>query len=249
MKLNRKEFLSGAAGLAVGVPLGVAAGAGLAAPREEAQQSYAQCGEDLIVAFILGKLGFETMTYMDIGAYRPIEINNTYYFYESGFSGVLVEPNPAICKELRRVRPRDTTLEAGIGISDVNEADFYMMTDPSWNTFSKEEADHQVKISGGKISIEKVIKMPLLDINRVMREHFPGGAPTYLSIDAEGIHFDLAKAIDYENQRPTVICIETLVTGTVRKMPEIARFFYSKGYVQRGETFVNGIFVDAKRVG
>ena len=78
------------------------------------------------------------------------------------------------------------------------------MSDPSWNTFSKKEADHQVKTTNGKIYIEKVLKMPLLDINRVMAERF-GGAPTYVSIDAEGMHFDLLKAIDYKRFRPLVI--------------------------------------------
>lgn len=243
MKLSRKEFLFGAGGLALGLPLGGAVSQARALP---GQRSYAQCGEDLIVDFILGKLGLQSVSYLDIGAYKPIEINNTYLFYEKGFSGVLVEPNPVLCEELRDVRPRDTTLTAGIGITDVSAADYYMMTDPSWNTFSKQEAELQVKTTNGQISIEKVVKMPLLDINRVMREHFEGGAPTFVSIDAEGIHLDLARAIDYERQRPLVICIETLVSGTTQKMPAIGQFMASKGYVERGETFVNGIFVDAK---
>ena len=233
MELSRKEFLYGACGLAVGVPLG---GLSLSGP-QPGRRSYAQCGEDLIVDFMLGKLGLQTVSYLDIGAYKPIEINNTYLFYEAGFTGVLVEPNPVLCEELRAVRPLDTTLMAGIGTSDIAEADYFMMT---------EEAEHQVRITGGQISIDKVVKMPLLDINRVMREHFEGGAPTFVSIDAEGIHLDLAKAIDYERQRPVVICIETLISGSARKMPEIGRFMRSKGYVERGETFVNGIFVDAR---
>jgi hypothetical protein len=225
----------------VGLPLGALAHA-RATP---GNRSFSQCGEDLIVAFILGYLGVRDVTYLDIGAFDPILINNTYLFYSRGFSGVLVEPNPVMCEKLRSVRPDDVTLTAGIGVEDVREADFYQMSDPSWNTFSKEEADHQVKITKGEIFIEKVVKMPLLDINRVMAEHF-GGAPTFVSIDAEGMHLDLVKAIDYTRFRPVVICVETLVSGTTETIPEIAAFLVSRGYVQRGGSFVNGIFVDSK---
>jgi hypothetical protein len=241
MKVSRKEFLLGVGGAAVGLPLGAYAH-DRATP---GNRSFSQCGEDLIVDFILGYLGVQDVTYLDIGAFDPIKINNTYFFYLRGFNGVLVEPNPVMCEKLRSVRPGDVTLTAGIGIEDVREADFYQMSDPSWNTFSKEEADHQVAITKGKIFIEKVLKMPLLDINRVMAEHF-GGAPTYLSIDAEGMHFDLLKAIDYQRFRPVVICVETLVSGTTDTIPEIAEFMVSRGYVERGGSFVNGIFVDSR---
>lgn len=241
MKLSRKEFLLGIGGAAAGLPLGAIAHA-RATP---GNRSFSQCGEDLIVAFILGYLGVRDVTYLDIGAFDPIEINNTYLFYLKGFNGVLVEPNPVMCKKLRSVRPDDVTLTAGIGVEDVREADFYLMSDPSWNTFSKKEADHQVKVTNGKIFIEKVMKMPLLDINRVMKEQF-GGAPTYLSIDAEGMHLDLLMAIDYRRYRPVVICVETLVSGTTETIPEIAEFMTSEGYVARGGSFVNGIFVDSK---
>lgn len=241
MKVSRKDFLLGVGGLAAGLPLGAVAHA-RATP---GNRSFSQCGEDLVVAFILGYLGVSDVTYLDIGAFDPILINNTYLFYMKGFNGVLVEPNPEICKKLRSVRPDDVTITAGIGVEDVREADFYQMSDPSWNTFSKEEADHQVAITKGKIYIEKVLKMPLLDINRVMAEQF-GGAPTYVSIDAEGMHFDLLKAIDYKRFRPLVICVETLVSGTTQTIPEIAEFMASRGYAQRGGSFVNGIFVDSK---
>jgi hypothetical protein len=241
MKLSRKEFLIGAGGLSAGLPLGA-----IAHDRANpGNSSLAQCGEDLIVDFILGKIGVTDMTYLDIGAFDPIEINNTYLFYEKGFKGVLVEPNPVMCDKLRKVRPRDTTLTAGIGVTDEREADFYQMSDPSWNTFSKEEAEHVVKTTNGAIFVEKQLKMPLLDINRVMGEYF-GGAPTFVSIDAEGLHFDLVKAIDYSKYRPLVICVETLVSGTTKSIPEIAQYMSSQGYVERGGSFVNAIFVDVK---
>lgn len=49
---------------------------------------------------------------------------NTYYFYRKGHRGVLVEPNVTICKKLEAVRPEDTTLVAGIGVTAVTEADY-----------------------------------------------------------------------------------------------------------------------------
>lgn len=214
-------------------------------PLTPPDHSYSQAGEDRIVSFILGYLqNREPMTYLDIGAYHPTMINNTYLFYEKGGTGVLVEPNVDICKTLREVRPRDKVLEAGIGITAQREADYYRMTEPSWNTFSKEEAEHQEKITNGRIKIREVVKMPLLDINAVMAEHFDGKAPVYLSIDAEGIHFEILKSIDFAKFRPKVICIETLVSGTTRTIPEIAEFMKTKNYVPRGATFVNTVFVD-----
>ena len=59
----------------------------------------------------------------------------------------------------------------------------------------------------------------------------------------------LIKAIDYSRFRPTVICVETLVSGTTKTIPEIAAFMTTQGYVARGGSFVNEIFVDRNVLG
>ena len=125
------------------------------------------------------------------------------------------------------------------------EADYYLMSNSAWNTFSQEEAEHMQKTTKGGVSIEKVVKMPLLDINDVIAEHFKC-APSFVSIDAEGLHLLILKAIDYDRYRPQVICVETLISGTASSIPEIPAFMESKGYVRRGMTFVNSIFVDGE---
>src|SRR5262249_7224545 len=151
--------------------------------------------------------------YLDVGAWAPDLNNNTYLFYTLGYRGLLIEPNVEACKKLREVRPGDRVLEAGIGVTSTREADYYVMTKSSWNTFSKEEAEHQEKVSKGTAAIRKVIKMPLLDINQVMAEHFTR-APAFLSVDTQGLELAILKSIDYRRFRPKVICAETLVTGT-----------------------------------
>jgi hypothetical protein len=249
--MRRKDFLIGLGGLAAGVPLGAAGALALqpepapSAPKQ-GLVSYAQAGEDLIVNLFCGHLKIKDVSYLDIGAYDPVLINNTYFFYLQGHRGVLVEPNVAMCEKLRAVRPQDTTLEAGIGIGKPGVADYYVMSEPSWNTFDKAEAEHQIKASGGRVRIKEVRRMPLLDVNEVIAAHFGGRAPAFVSIDAEGWHLAILKSIDYKRFRPKVICVETLVSGEYRTIPQIPAFMRTRGYVARGGSFVNTIFVDSK---
>jgi hypothetical protein len=268
MKVTRQQFVAGLCGLAAGVPLGAVASGRYAGQKTDARttpadapvqaaapaspaatdsdMSFSQAGEDVLVNFIFRYMGLGAVTYLDVGAYDPVRINNTYYFYRKGFRGVLVEPNVVMCRRLREVRPLDTTLEAGIGLTNEAAADYYLMSDPAWNTFSKKEAELMVRNTKGTIKIEKVVQMPLYDINDVMHKYFDGRAPAYLSIDAEGLHLAILKKVDYTRFRPKVICVETLVAGTNKDIPETTRFMKRVNYVARGATFVNTIFVDGQ---
>ncbi len=109
-----------------------------------AQVSYSQFGEDLIVRYLFDMLGTKQPTYLDIGANHPRFISNTYYFYKRGARGVLVEPNPRLCKVLRSVRPRDVVLEVGIGLTAETQADFFVFGGfaDGLSTFSRSEATH-----------------------------------------------------------------------------------------------------------
>jgi FkbM family methyltransferase len=211
----------------------------------EGRVTYAQCGEDQVVLFILDYLNVKRKTYLDVGAWAPILNNNTYLFYRLGHRGVLVEPNGAACQRLREARPGDMVVEAGIGVSSAKQADYYVLSKTSWNNFSKEEAEHQVKVSNGTVHIREVIKVPLLNINEVMDRHF-NQTPAFLSVDTQGLELAILKSLDYSRFRPEVICAETLVTGTNRLIPETAAFMETQGYVARGMTFVNTIFVDSR---
>jgi FkbM family methyltransferase len=267
MKLTRQEFLSALGAVAAGAPLGAfVQSPGQKPPAPPAGQkpaptkrpsprpdessgevSFAQCGEDLIVHYMLYYMQIPKVTYLDVGAHDPVVINNTYYFYKRGSRGVLVEPNVDMTKKLRAVRPGDTTLEAGIGVTAERAADYYIMTESAWNTFSKEESEHMTEVTGGRIKVERVIQMPMVDINEVMSNHFDG-APTFLSIDTEGMDLAILKTIDFKRFRPQVICAETLVVGTRKLIPDIAAFMETQNYVVRGGSLVNTIFVDSSLI-
>ena len=123
--------------------------------------SYGQAGEDLVAWQLLKYLGVERPSYLDVGAFHPTIGSNTYLMYRLGGRGVLVEPNVAMIKALKGVRPEDTTLNIGIGLDDTPEADYYVMNYPQMNTFDGDEARRREKDSGGKTVIQQVVKMPL----------------------------------------------------------------------------------------
>jgi FkbM family methyltransferase len=247
-KLSKREFLIGAlaGGCALQAAHMLAPAAFARAPKAPPphRQSFAQSGEDVIVSFMFEHLRLTPPTYIDIGAYHPIDGNNTYLFYLQGCRGVLVEPNVDLIPLLTKERPGDTVLNIGIGVDTVKEADYYRMSEPSWNTFSKEQAEHCEKQTNKKVTVREVVKMPLVNINEVIAEHFQGKAPDFLSIDVEGLDLAILKTLDFKRYRPKVICAETLVTGSTEESPEINKFLQAKDYVIRGSSFVNAIFID-----
>lgn len=252
-RMSKRAFLLGAATGGVAVEAGrrvLPAALGYAAPQLPPHQpSFSQCGEDLIVWYIFNELGVEKPTFIDIGAYHPYTINNTYLMYTRGCRGVLVEPNVDMTAVLKKERPEDKTLAIGIGLSATTEADYYRMNEPSWNTFDKDMADHYVKVSGGEKKILEVVKVPLVNVNEVIAKHHGGKTPDYFSVDVEGLELDILKSLDWAKHRPKVVCVETLVAGTRRQKLETVTFLTEKGYVVRGSSFVNTILVDGKQLG
>ncbi len=213
---------------------------------ERGRVSYAQMGEDVVIAGIVQAIGLGTPTFIDIGAHHPVIYNNTYLLYTLGARGVLVEPNPFYCDMLRARRPGDKTLNIGIGIDDTTEADYYVIKgDGALNTFSKDQVDRYKAADGGKDAVVEVKKMPLLNINRVLKENL-GKAPDIFSIDVEGLDLAILQTLDFDTFKPPILCVETLVWGTKKVETAIEEFVLSKGYDLRGRTFINSIFVDRK---
>ena len=211
------------------------------------KRSYSQNGEDLVVESICRFLEIANPTYLDIGAADPVIDNNTYLFYRKGCRGVLVEPNPSSCRKLRAIRPEDTVLNVGIGFEDQVAADYYMISGPGGevlNTFSRGEVE-KVLANFKDRRVEKTIKMPLVNINKVMDEHFHG-APTFVSIDTEGLDLDILKSLDFDRFRPVILCVETIILKTTKMETRILDLMLGKGYIVRGSTFANTIFVDNK---
>jgi FkbM family methyltransferase len=211
-----------------------------------ARPSYSQVGEDRILHYYFNSIGIDQPSYLDVGTNHPIHGSNTYFFYLKGSSGVCIEPHPDIYKQIKSKRPRDISVNTGIGISNTAEADYFIFPkkQSGWNTFSKEEVDYR---KANNQPYERVIKMPLKNINDVIATYCKT-TPDFISIDVEGLDFDIIKTLNFEKYTPKALVIETLRMGETQgsyKRTDISEFLKNKGYIVYADTYVNTIFIQS----
>ncbi|SFO48016.1 methyltransferase, FkbM family [Algoriphagus ornithinivorans] len=206
------------------------------------KKSYSQCGEDLIIDYIFKLRGISYPQYLDIGAHHPKFLNNTELFYQKGCKGINIEANPLLHNAFEIYRPNDINLN--IGISDKEEElDFYIMSDNTLSTFSKEECNYL--IANGK-KLDKVEKIKLTTIIHILDKYCNGIFPDFLSIDVEGLDLQIIKSIDFEKSSPKVICVEASEyspVGSGAKRNELIDFLVSKGFYEYANTNLNSIMV------
>jgi FkbM family methyltransferase len=208
--------------------------------------SYSQCGEDLIVDFLLTwVLGIKNPTYLDIGAHHPFKLNNTYLFYKRGLTGVNIEPDILLFNDLIKYRSKDINVNSGVGYKTTNEvADFYVMSARTLNTFSKEEAERMSE--SGNYKIDEIKQVELININEVFSKYFNGNMPDFFSLDVEGYDVKILESIDFLKYSPKIVCVETISfteDRIIKKQQAIADLMTNNGYLVYADTAINSIFV------
>jgi len=198
--------------------------------------SYAQHGDDFMIINLFEMLGIDKPSYIDLGAHDPEIISNTALLYQRGCRGINVEANPNLIERFRKERPQDKNLN--VGVSNRNgKATFYMYSDKSGrNTFSYEE----VESLKGVMTLKSTCELKIMHVNEIINMFWMGMWPNFLSIDLEGLDYEVIEAMDFSKTAPKVICVE------VRKGQgdKFRRLLSTKGfeiYCRMGE---NLFFVD-----
>jgi FkbM family methyltransferase len=210
------------------------------------KRSYSQCGEDLIVSFVLETLGITRPRYLDLGAPHPYYLNNTYLFYRRGARGVNVEADPRFAARLARARKRDVTLNVGVG-PEAGVLEFHILSVPTLSTFSIQEAKRYTEQFGYRI--ERTVQVPVRTFGQLVNEYFEA-VPDLVSLDVEGLDLPILRSIDLSRYRPLIFCIETISyseTGQGRRIVEIDALMGNSGYLRYADTHINTIFVDEAR--
>lgn len=166
--------------------------------------TYAQHGDDIVIRAIFHNLGIGTPSYLDLGAHHPERISNTKLFYDTGSRGINVEANPVLYKLFLKHRPQDINLNVGVGIKSGFQ-DFYMIDEESGrNSFVKEVAEGFV-MDYPQFSITEVKELPIFTIDQILKHRL---TPDFLTIDIEGMDYEVLQSINYCLHPFKVICVE-----------------------------------------
>jgi FkbM family methyltransferase len=162
------------------------------------KRSFSQYSEDLIIQSYFPR-GKRNGRYVDVGCHHPRRGSNTYGLYKKGWSGILIDLEECKVKANQLARRRDQVILAAV--SDQEEwLDIYSDKNYSTNTTIKRQDDQDGKSLIGRIQTQTLTK--ILEDN-----HFPTQFEL-LSIDVEGVDFEVLKGLDLKTYQPEIICIE-----------------------------------------
>ena len=199
--------------------------------------SYSQCGEDIILDYLLKHK--EHGTYVDIGANDPRVFSNTYFFYKKGWSGVVVEPNEEKLRLFKFFRRRDTRVQVAIDKEGIMT--LYKFKEDPLNTISKEVADSYESMGHKVIKKEEIKTIPL---SKLIQENNLNTIDI-LSVDTEGQNLSVLKTNDWEKFRPLFVLVETAEYDTekdVYKENEFDVYMKEQNYVRVASTRINSIY-------
>lgn len=165
--------------------------------------SYSQNLEDyhLSLAFAGQAVG----TYIDVGAGHPIADNVSFWFYERGWQGLVVEPQPELAALYQRLRPRDILVRGLVG-RQCGEVDFHVVDRLHGLSTTTETYAQRAHAFGVGY---RTVRMSVTTLANLC-ERLELASIDFLKIDVEGAEGDVLFGGDWKRFRPKVIVAEAV---------------------------------------
>lgn len=204
--------------------------------------SFSQEGEDILLKRIFDMRKKYRGFFVDVGAHHPYRFSNTYLFYQKGWSGINIDAMPDSMKAFKKVRPRDINLE--VPISDKKQLlTYYAFSEPALNGFSKELSEKRTGLDHLKLLFTKEIETCTLE--EILDQYLPKNQSIdFLSVDVEGLDFEVIRSINLEKYTPKVILAEVLdhELSSMDQNPML-RYLAQYGYALGAKTVNTAVFV------
>jgi FkbM family methyltransferase len=176
--------------------------------------------------------------FIDIGAFEPIRISNSYHFEKNGWDVYCFEANTNGIPFLKQFRKN--VFNYAIYNDDKDSTTFNVVESNGWTAgFSAIELDSNIanvfKCENKKIT---VINVPQKCLNTILNNELSNVTHIdILKIDIEGGELKCLHGLDFNKYKPTIILLENIC-----KNIDINTFLYSKGYILDKEIEYNQFY-------
>ncbi|WP_224998108.1 FkbM family methyltransferase [Cesiribacter sp. SM1] len=191
---------------------------------------FSQGGEDAILQALFHKKlsrkdkGF----FIDVGAYHPYKHSNTYFFYINGWRGINIDARPGSMKSFNKVRPKDVNLEVGVSEENGTLTYYFISESSTMNSFSKDN----LLENGMYKHVQAEIPVKVTTLEDILDKHAQqSGHIDLLSVDAEGLDYQVLRSNNWSKYKPDVIVLELSCQDIDDVKHNIsARFLFDLGY-------------------
>ncbi len=164
--------------------------------------SYAQNFEDVMLWRALNHI--QSGCYIDVGAWSPDDDSVTRSFYEYGWRGVNIEPNPTMFKLLQERRNEDINLN--VALSDKEQSvELYMVSDLSGLSTIDKAYFKKIAMDGHDI---ETIECQAITLNNVWEKAVGEKQVHFLKVDVEGAEEAVIRGNDWKKNRPWIVLVE-----------------------------------------
>ena len=166
------------------------------------KKTYSMDGEDLFIDnFFKNKKGL----YVDVGAYHPLELSNTYLLHKRKWKGINIDINSLSIEYFDFLRPNDININLGVAKKNSTKIIYFQKNKSPLNTLN---LSHAKKIFSNKFKKKKIETKTLTSI--LDKTKYKNKKINFLNIDTEGNDLEVLKSLDFKKYKPQLICVELI---------------------------------------
>jgi hypothetical protein len=183
-------------------------------------------GVDIFINnFFKKKKGF----YVDVGAYHPLDLSNTYLLYKKNWNGINIDINSLSIDYFNYLRPDDININIAVSNKNTIKTIYYQKSKSPLNTLNLKQAKKVFLNNFKKKKIKTKTLTYIIDNTK-----FRSMKIDFLNIDAEGNDFEILKNLNFIKYKPKLICIELIdhfnPNKKIIKKNRIYKFLIKKKY-------------------
>lgn len=173
--------------------------------------------------------------YVDVGAFHPLLLSNTYSLYRKGWRGIAIDPNLECGVLFARFRPEDTFIHSAVGV-DSGMVEMVMFKEATFNC----TLDQLDKVPEDVRRNARQMQVSIRPLSEIFNSRGIGKVDL-LSVDCEGNDLKVLCSNDWTRWKPSVICIEDHEDNWLQS--ETTLYLNSLGYDLKYRSGFSSIFV------